>query len=143
MSQLLTRFFVSVHDFNNCTTAVDYQKLIQYYDRDATLYEVDPPNNPHGFLDPRKPANVDGNQAIVDYLAKYQPALLPRFWPSLQTIIETPYSDGLNVATLEGLATYFDRTTNPNTTPFVIYFHFEYTRADPNSLWFVKIGKRI
>jgi hypothetical protein len=148
MSQLLTQFFASVHEFNNCKTAADYQNLKRYYDRDATAYEVDPPNNPHGFLDPRKPKGVDGHQAIIDYLANTQPALWPRFWPSLPTITETPYSDTLTAASLDGLATYFDCTRNPpppraNATPFVIYFHFEFTRLDIRSLWLVKVGKRV
>jgi hypothetical protein len=152
MSQLLTQFFASVHEFNNCKTAAHYKNLKRFYDRSATAYEVDPPNNPHGLLDPQRPAGVDGNQLIVDYLANTQPALWPRFWPSLPTITETPANsdDTAIAASLDGSATYFDCTTNPpplgaNTTPFVINFHFEFKRPDPGSLWLVTlaVGKRV
>jgi hypothetical protein len=144
MSQLLTRFLASVHEFNYCKNAADYLNLIVYYHPNATLYEVDPPYRPHGAMDPTKPAGVAGNRAIVDYLANSQPALWPRFWPSLP-ISETANSDNLTVASLDGSATYSD-CTNPNrpqgaiTTPYTIKFHFEFTRKDTLSPWLVTFG---
>jgi hypothetical protein len=139
---LLTQFFASVHEFNTCKTKGDYQKLKRYYHRDAKAYEVDPPHTQHGV---GEIPGTDGNQAIVDYLANTQPALLPRFWPFLPTITETANSDTLTAASLDGSATYFDCTTNPpppraNTTPFVINFHFEFTRPDTVSPWLVTFG---
>src|SRR6516162_9070594 len=85
MSQLLTQFFASVHEFNACKSPGDYQNLKRYYNKDATAYEVDPPNTKHGK---GVTAGKDGNQDIVDYLALTQPALWPRFWPT--QIKETP-----------------------------------------------------
>jgi hypothetical protein len=136
MSQLLTRFFAAVHDFNACQTKGDYQNLKKYYDPDAELREVDPPYKKH-----------TGRDNIIKYLRKTQPRLLPRFWPSLPTIIETPAnSDTATAASLDGSATYFDCTTTApraNRTPFVINFHFEFKRPDTGSLWLVTVGKRV
>lgn len=137
MSQLLAQFFAAVHEFNNCKTAADYQNLKKFYDVHAELSEVDPPYAKH-----------TGRDNIIRYLGDTQPALWPRFWPSLPTITETPKnSDTAIAASLDGSATYFDCTTNPpppraNTTPFVIDFYFKFKRLNTGSLWLVTVGER-
>jgi len=136
MSQLLTQFFASVHEFNACKSPGDYQNLKRYYNKDATAYEVDPPNTKHGK---GVTAGKDGNQDIVDYLALTQPALWPRFWPT--QIKETPTnSDTALNASLDGLAIYFDSAETAPATSFVIKFHFDYTRTLTTDDWLVITG---
>jgi hypothetical protein len=135
MSQLLNQFFAAVHDFNACQTKDDYQNLEKYYDPHAELSEVDPPHKKH-----------TGRDKIIKYLRETQPALLPRFWPSLPTITETANSDAATAASIDGSATYFDCTTaapGANTTPSVINFHFEFKRPNTGSRWLVTVGKRV
>jgi hypothetical protein len=135
MSQLLDQFLASVHDFNACETAADYQNLIDYYDLNATVTEVDTPTNTHGVgVHPPKP----GNQDIVDYLSTSQPARWPRFWPT--QIIETPTnSDTAATASLDGLAIYFDSAKTASATSFVLRFHFDYIRNTKRD-WVVERG---
>ena len=140
---LVTQFLAAVNEFNNCKAGGDYQNLAKYYDPSAQLQEVDP--DQFGNLKTHSPR--DGIGGVIDYLAKSQPALLPRFWPILPFTETYPTTTS---ATLDGSATYFDCTANPpppdppapalpiETKAFTIKFHFEFKLT--GTTWLVTNG---